>query len=99
VQIQFQGEFRGRKGRKREIPRGKYFRSLRFNEDFDFSRLGIKLLLDAVKEIHKDYNAYIRADLHNKHNKMFDRIYSIINEVYAEIHEEDIGLGNPKKTK
>jgi hypothetical protein len=80
--------------------KGKYFHSLRYNEDFDFRRLGINLLLDAVKEIHKDYNAYIPPGVQqNKHNKMFDRIYSIINEVYAEIHEEDMGLGKSKTTK
>ncbi len=56
-------------------------------------------MLDAVKEIHKDYNAYTRADLHFKHNKMFDRIYSIINEVNTELHEEDMGFHKYKPQK
>jgi hypothetical protein len=76
--------------------KGKYFHSLYYNEDFDFNRLGINLLLNAVKEIHKDYNHYGSYSDHYKHNRMFERIYAIINEVNAEIHKQDL-LG--KKTE
>jgi hypothetical protein len=72
--------------------KGKYFHSLYYNEDFDFNRLGINLLLYAVKEIHKDYNQYVSHSERYKHNRMFERIYSIINEVNTEIHKQDMGL-------
>lgn len=78
--------------------KGKYFHSLHYNEDFDFNKLGIMLLLNAVKEIHKDYNAYTPYSLRPKYDKMFDKIYSVINEVNAEVHKEDM-LGKSKKSK
>jgi hypothetical protein len=80
--------------------KGKYFHSLYYNEDFDFNRLGINLLLYAVKEVHKDYNQFADYRDRYKHEKMFEKIYAIINEVNAEIHKQDMGLDTKeRKTK
>ena len=62
--------------------RGKYFHSLYINELFDFRSIGNHFLTNSLDEVRKLYDRYSKD---YKHNEMFDKIKSIINEYEHEI--------------
>jgi hypothetical protein len=66
--------------------KGKYFHSLYIDENFDFRYIGIHFLRNTVSEVRQLYAKYSKDD---KHEEMFDKINSVIEDYGDTIYRAD----------